>query len=77
MQNVEDMKAMLSTRMQVEALRTYLFSYSTYYDAIAMDQLEAMFELPRQTIHSTVSKMMINEEVRRGGCVCVCMWLCV
>jgi len=56
-------KERIKARIQVEALRTYLFAYSSFYDAMDLDQLVSMFGLDAKRIHSTVSKMMIKEEI--------------
>jgi len=56
-------KERIKARIQTEALRTYLFAYSSFYDAFHLDQLVAMFGLDAKRVHSTVSKMMIKEEI--------------
>lgn len=62
-ENGEKVKAMITEKMKVEALRTYLFSYASIYDAFHLDQLVQMFSLDERTVHSTISKMMIKEEI--------------
>nr|CAD7266842.1 unnamed protein product [Timema shepardi] len=54
---------MLTRLIQEEALRTYLFTYSNVYDSISMSTLAEMFELDLAIVHSTISKMIINEEL--------------
>uniref|UniRef100_A0A8C5RKY2 Eukaryotic translation initiation factor 3 subunit C n=1 Tax=Laticauda laticaudata TaxID=8630 RepID=A0A8C5RKY2_LATLA len=49
--------------IQEESLRTYLFTYSSVYDSISMEILSDMFELDLPTVHSIISKMIINEEL--------------
>lgn len=61
--NAEIVKAMLRRRIQEEGLRTYLFTNSRYYDSIAIDTLTELFALPKNAVHSIISKMMINEEL--------------
>mmetsp|Transcript_127499 Transcript_127499/g.302965 ORF Transcript_127499/g.302965 Transcript_127499/m.302965 type:complete len:961 (-) Transcript_127499:151-3033(-) len=62
-ENGEKVKAMITEKMKVEALRTYLFSYASIYDAFHLDQLVEMFNLDARQVHSTISKMMIKEEI--------------
>jgi len=59
----QDVKSMIFEKVQIEAMRTYLFAYASIYEAFHIEQLVAMFDLPAKTIHSTVSKMMIKEEI--------------
>uniref|UniRef100_A0A4W4GTU0 Eukaryotic translation initiation factor 3 subunit C n=1 Tax=Electrophorus electricus TaxID=8005 RepID=A0A4W4GTU0_ELEEL len=56
-------REMLVRSIQEESLRTYLFTYSSVYDSISMETLSEMFELELPTVHSIISKMIINEEL--------------
>ncbi|XP_059386393.1 eukaryotic translation initiation factor 3 subunit C isoform X2 [Carassius carassius] len=56
-------REMLVRKIQEESLRTYLFTYSSVYDSISMETLSEMFELELPTVHSIISKMIINEEL--------------
>ncbi|TDH65348.1 hypothetical protein CCR75_001355 [Bremia lactucae] len=60
----ERVKAMVQHKIQIEGLRTYLLAYSAEYDSVCLDRLMEMFELDEKTVHSVVSKMMINEELQ-------------
>lgn len=56
-------RSMLTKLIKEESLRTYLFTYSHVYDSISMATLADMFELQKPTVHSIISKMIINEEL--------------
>jgi len=62
-QNGPKIKDMIKEKIKIEALRTYLFSYASIYDAFHIDQLVGMFGLDSKIVHSVVSKMMIKEEI--------------
>jgi translation initiation factor 3 subunit C len=57
-------KEMLRQKLQEEGLRTYLLTYARYYDSLSLRVLCDMFELPSNTVHSIVSKMMSTEELQ-------------
>eukprot|EP00168_Porphyra_purpurea_P003277 TRINITY_DN13905_c0_g1_i1.p2 TRINITY_DN13905_c0_g1~~TRINITY_DN13905_c0_g1_i1.p2 ORF type:complete len:244 (+),score=85.74 TRINITY_DN13905_c0_g1_i1:335-1066(+) len=59
----ERIQTMLRRKIQEEGLRTYLFAFSNFYDSINQEELSALFELPSNTVHSIVSKMIINDDL--------------
>jgi len=62
-QDPDSVRAMIRQKIQEESLRTYLFTYSSIYDSISIESLAEMFELDLSVAVSTVSKMIINEEL--------------
>ena len=59
----EKIKAMVGRKIQEESLRTYLFTYSGIYDSLNLQTLAEMFDLEVATVHSSISKMIINDEL--------------
>lgn len=49
-------------KIQEESLRTYIFTYAETYNSLSLERLAEMFELPLQSVHSIVSKMIFKEE---------------
>lgn len=56
-------ETMLTQKIKLEGLRTYLYAFSRQYDSLSLGQLCAMFEMSKNEVHSVVSKMMINREL--------------
>jgi translation initiation factor 3 subunit C len=60
---IEQIQTMLVEKIKLEGLRTYLFAFSAQYDSLSLGQLCGMFDMTKNEVHSTVSKMMINGEL--------------
>lgn len=54
----------LKELLKVEALRTFSLSYSSYFESMSTSQLSHLFGLPDAKVHSVLSKMIINQEMR-------------
>lgn len=54
----------LKELLKVEALRTFSLSYSSYFESMSTEQLSTLFGLPPAKVHSVLSKMIINMEMR-------------
>lgn len=59
-----DTQAKLKELLKVEALRTFALSYSSYFESMSTDQLSNLFGLTPAKVHSVLSKMIINTEMR-------------
>ncbi|KAK6501063.1 Translation initiation factor 3 subunit c [Arthrobotrys musiformis] len=61
--NSESLKQMLSIRIQEEGLRTYIFTYAPFYDALSLTRLSEMFDLSERKVAALVSKMIAHDEI--------------
>ena len=46
---------MVQARIKEEALRTFLFAYSAYYEALSQEQLCEMFALDSKAVNTLVT----------------------
>lgn len=58
-----EIKTMLDDQIQIEGLRTYLFTYAPFYDTLSIETLSAMFDLSDRKISAVISKMISHEEL--------------
>ena len=65
----ETVQEMVTSKIQEESLRTYLFTYSSVYDSLSLETLADMFEIDQGIVHSIISKMIINEELMVSACL--------
>ncbi|KAF5400038.1 Eukaryotic translation initiation factor 3 subunit C [Paragonimus heterotremus] len=56
-------KTLLGTKIKEESLRSFLFTYSAIHDSISLDRLTEYFEMPKSSVYSIISKMIINQEL--------------
>lgn len=59
----QQIKDMLVAKIQEEGLRTYLFTYASYYSTIGLAQLASMFALSESRVSAIVAKLIWNEEL--------------
>lgn len=61
--NKDQILSMLTKKIQEESLRSFLFSYSPYYDSLSLDHLSEMFDMNVSRVHGIIAKMIINDEI--------------
>jgi translation initiation factor 3 subunit C len=60
----ERIKTMLGRKIQEEGVRTYLFTFSTFYDTLSLSSLAEMFDLSSNELRRLVTMMISNDEIR-------------
>ncbi|KAG0175055.1 Translation initiation factor 3 subunit c [Apophysomyces sp. BC1034] len=63
MPETQQIKDMLVRKIQEEGLRTYLFTYASYYSTLGLAQLSSMFDLPVSRVSAIVAKIIWTEEL--------------
>ncbi|GAO47560.1 hypothetical protein G7K_1764-t2 [Saitoella complicata NRRL Y-17804] len=63
MPNTEEIKTMLGEKIQEEGLRTYLFTYASFYETMSIASLSEMFDLSERSVTALVSRMISHEEI--------------
>ena len=63
MPNEGKIKAMLSRKIQEQALRTYLFTSARFYSSISLEHLADTLALPQAVVVPIVSRMIWDEEI--------------
>ncbi|KAJ3261683.1 Translation initiation factor 3 subunit c [Boothiomyces macroporosus] len=62
--NSESIKKSLTDAIQVESLKTYIFTYAPFYESLDIATLSSMFRLDEQKTTSVVSKLIVNEQLQ-------------
>ncbi|KAJ2792331.1 Translation initiation factor 3 subunit c [Coemansia linderi] len=60
----EEITSMLASKIQVEALRTYLFTYATQFESVGLADLATMFDLPKGKVYALLARMVYHNEVQ-------------
>jgi len=63
-EEAERIKVMLGRKIQEEGVRTYLFTYSAFYDTMSLSSLAEMFDLSATEIRRLVTMMISNDEIQ-------------
>lgn len=61
--NIDDVKERILARLQLEALRTFIFKNRPHFSKCALSQLSALFELPEPKVRAILSKMIHNDDI--------------
>eukprot|EP00033_Pygsuia_biforma_P001031 GCRY01001176.1.p1 GENE.GCRY01001176.1~~GCRY01001176.1.p1 ORF type:complete len:893 (+),score=249.14 GCRY01001176.1:66-2744(+) len=61
--NRDEVMDKLKKLIQVEGLRTYLFSYSVYYSSLSLPIIAERFQLSKSEAHSIISKLILTGEL--------------
>ena len=61
--NADEVRSMLSTKVQEEALRTYLFTYAPHYASLSLSSLATTFDLPLSRVTTIISRMIYSDEL--------------
>lgn len=56
-------KDILTNKIKIEGLRTYLFAHASFYTTISLSYLASTFDLPLHLVKSIVSIMIWNEQL--------------
>ncbi|KAJ3276966.1 Translation initiation factor 3 subunit c [Terramyces sp. JEL0728] len=62
--NSENIKKSLTDAIQVESLKTYIFTYAPFYESLDIATLSSMFRLDEKKTTSVVSKLIVNEQLQ-------------
>jgi hypothetical protein len=69
--------SMLKVKVQEEAVRTYLLTYSSQYASLSLDQLASMFELPDKQVR-LVNSSLVRHCIRvHGSPSCYYVTVCI
>lgn len=61
--DTEQLLSMMKNQLQVEGLRTYIFTYKSIYSKLSIAKLSTLFELENESVHSIVEKMIQSGDI--------------
>lgn len=60
----ESLLAMMKNQLQVEGLRTYIFTYKSIYSKLSIAKLSTIFALDNKKVYQIIRKMIQNGDIR-------------
>ena len=59
----DQLLAMMKTQLQVEGLRTYIFTYKSIFTKLSINKLSTIFDLSEEKVVQILSKMIDNNDI--------------
>ncbi|KAL6451889.1 NIP1 Eukaryotic translation initiation factor 3 subunit C [Candida maltosa Xu316] len=61
--NTDELLVMMKNKLQIEGLRTYIFTYKSVFSKLSIEKLSKIFELAGEEIASILSKMIESGDI--------------